>query len=162
MHATLARAEAHSRPQHTVSVAHKLVLLLQLPEDIALLVEHVFLPRLRILSLHELPLLQIGLAVLALKLLPESWVMRVTLPLLGQLLDLLFSNLTVISLNQLCLHLSALDARLGCLGAEDSGEVWNVARALVSLQVNVLAEATALTAIFPLVVLSTAHSDLHL
>ena len=88
--------------------------------------------------------------------------MRVTLPLLGQLLDLLFSNLTVISLNQLCLHLSALDARLGCLGAEDSGEVWYVTRALVSLQVNVLAEATALTAIFPLVVLSTAHSDLHL
>ena len=111
--------------------------------------------------MHELPLLQIGLAVLALKLLPESWIMRVTLPLFSQLLDLLFSNLTVISLNQLCLHLSALDARLGCLGAEDSGEVWNVARAPVFLQVNVLAEATALTAIFSLVVLSTADSHLH-
>ena len=119
------------------------------------------MPRLRVLSLHELPFLQIGLAVLALKLLPESWIMRVTLPLLGQLLDLLSSNLTVISLNQLCLHLSALYARLGCLGTEDSREVWNVARALVSLQVDVLAEATALTAIFPLVVFSTADSHFH-
>ena len=88
--------------------------------------------------------------------------MRITFPLLGQFLDLFFSNLAVISLNQLRLNLAALHACLSGLGAQDSGEVWNIARALVSLQVDILTEASTFAAIFPLVVLSATDPHLDL
>ena len=46
-------SKAHLCSQHTISVTHQFILLLQLFEHIALFIKHVFLLRLGILPLHE-------------------------------------------------------------------------------------------------------------
>lgn len=95
--------------------------------------------------------------------------MGVTFPLLCQLLDFFFSDLAVVALLQLRLHLSPLYRSLRSFGAEDSRKVRYLARASISLQVDVLAVATAITTVLSpatvysvrrLVAASHAHFDL--
>ena len=76
------------------------------------------------LTLHEVALLLLHLVVLLLNALPELWVVRITLPLLGELLDVILEQVTVFLL---VLHhapgdVLSLDARLG---TQNARKVWD-------------------------------------
>ena len=117
-------AKVHRCATHlALPISHDLILYLQLPEDVALFVEHVLLLVLCVLALEELLFVQLGLAILTFKLLPELGVVRVALPLLSQLFYILVEKICVVLLLQLRLELLPLDARLGCACAKDPREV---------------------------------------
>ena len=88
--------------------------------------------------------------------------MRVSFPLLSQLLNLFFLHLAVVTLLQLGLHFTSLDARLSGFSAEDSGEVGDVARPAISFQMDILAVTAAITAIVSLLIRLITSTDAHL
>ena len=112
--------------------------------------------------MHKLTLLQIGLAIFALELLPESWIMRVSFPLLRQLLNLFFLHLAVVALLQLCLQFTPLDARLSGFSAKNTREVGDVARPPIAFQMDILAVAAAITAIVSLLIRLITATNAHL
>ena len=80
--------EVHLGAEHAASVTCHLICISQLPEDIALPIQHILLLALIGITLEFLLLSQLGLAVLAVKFTPELRIMRVTFPLFSQLFDI--------------------------------------------------------------------------
>lgn len=107
-------AKVHRCATHlALPISHDIGVYLQLLEDITLFVQHVLLLVPSILAQKELLLALLGLTCLTFEFLPELRVVRVTLPLLSQLFDILVEKICVVLLLQFSLQLLPLDARLG-------------------------------------------------
>ena len=126
--AALWTSESPDSAQHAISLAHHLILLSKLSKDLTLPVKDILLPSLSGLALKEQLLFLLCLIFLSFELLPELWVVRVTFPLLSQILDVVVEQGRVILLYKLGLKLLPLHTHysLGRLRTLKSGEVRDI------------------------------------
>ena len=126
--AALWTSESPDSAQHAISLAHHLILLSELSKDLTLPVKDILLPSLSGLALKEQLLFLLCLIFLSFELLPELWVVRVTFPLLSQILDVVVEQGRVILLYKLGLKLLPLHTHysLGRLRTLKSGEVRDI------------------------------------